>query len=80
MPDDAVLREFARFAIQQGRLPRRDPDHGWGGLGCGALCAVCEKPVTGNEPEHEIEFGQDLFHLHVSCFTAWELERAKPAG
>jgi hypothetical protein len=45
---------------------------------------VCERPVTKQELEFEIEFardsdfpGLDGFHVHIRCFAAWEFERNK---
>jgi hypothetical protein len=38
---------------------------------------VCEKPVTKDELEGEIEFAREVvpeldnFHVHVRCFAAW---------
>jgi hypothetical protein len=85
MPDEAILREKARKAIQSGRMPRHPPDRTWGGPGVGAACAVCEKPVTKAELEFEIQFARDgsdpvldRFHVHLRCFAAWEFERSKP--
>ena len=86
MPDEALLRERAREVVQNGKLPRRQPDRTWGGPGVGALCSVCERPVTKDEMEFEIQFahdgeasGLDKFHVHVRCFAVWELERNKPS-
>ena len=59
MPDEARLREQARAAIQNGKLPSRAPDRTWGGPGVGAECSVCEKPVTKDEMEFEIQFAHD---------------------
>jgi len=80
MPDEAALRDFARLAIRRGRLPRLKPDRVWGGPGCKRPCAVCEKPITLDQTEYEMAFdpcGVDLFHLHIYCFAAWEMERTK---
>jgi hypothetical protein len=84
MPDEPRLREQARAVIQSGKLPSRTPDRTWGGPGVGAPCSVCEKPVTKEEMEFEIQFardgdnpGLDKFHVHIRCFAAWEFERAK---
>ena len=84
MPDEAILREKARAVIRNGKLPARRPDRTWGGPGVGALCSVCELPVKKDELEFEIQFahdgdnpGLDKFHVHIRCFAAWELERAK---
>jgi hypothetical protein len=83
MPDEARLREQARATIQHRKLPSRQPDATWGGPGVGAVCAVCERPVTKQEMEFEIEFEHDgapdldKFHVHIRCFAAWEFERSK---
>ena len=85
MPDEPRLREQAREAIQNGKLPSRGPDRTWGGPGVGAECSVCGRPVKKDEMEFEIEFahdgegpGLDKFHIHIRCFAAWEFERNKP--
>ena len=82
MPDEPILREKARAAVQNGKIPARRPDRTWGGPGVGAECSVCEKPVTKSELEFEIQFahdgdhpGLDKFHVHIRCFAAWEFER-----
>ena len=78
MPDEPILREKARAAVQSGKLPARRPDRTWGGPGVGASCTICELPVQRDEMEFEIEFdtpGLDKFHVHVRCLAAWELER-----
>jgi hypothetical protein len=84
MPDEAVLRQQARQAIQTGELPNRPPDRTWGGPGVGAPCSVCNDPVTRDQLEFEIQFahdgatpGLDKFHVHMRCFAAWEMERTK---
>jgi hypothetical protein len=85
MPDEKTLREQARAAIRDGKLPTRRADRTWGSQGVGAPCAVCRLPIAKNEKELEIELahdggrpGIDKFHLHVRCFAAWELERGRP--
>jgi hypothetical protein len=82
MPDENILREKARAAIREGKMPSRAPDRSRGGPGVGAACAVCGLPVTKDEKEFEIEFahdganpGLDKFHVHIRCFAAWEFER-----
>jgi hypothetical protein len=64
----------------------REPARTWGGPGVGALCFVCEKPITRDQLEYELEFARDgdnpdleKFHFHLRCFAAWEFERTKPA-
>jgi len=85
MPDEARLREQAREAVQNGKLPARAPDRTWGGPGVGAACSVCDLQVTKDQLEFEIQFqhevapfGLDKFHVHIRCFAAWEFERNKP--
>jgi hypothetical protein len=85
MPDEVRLREQAREAIKKSRLPARPPDRTGGGPGEGLACAVCQRPVTKDEMEFEIEFVHDgrtpkidKYHVHVRCFAAWEFERNKP--
>lgn len=87
MPDEPILREKAREAIRNGKIPARRPDRTWGGPGVGVPCTICELPVTRDQMEFEIQFeragaghalGLDNFHVHVRCFAAWEFERGKP--
>lgn len=82
MPDEAILRDKARRVVRDHKLPARRPDRLWGGPGVGAPCSVCDLLVKRDELEFEIEFrhegavpGMDTFHIHIRCFTLWELER-----
>ncbi len=82
MPEEAILRQQARTAIQSGKMPSQRPDRTWGGPGVGARCVICEQPVSRDELEFEVQFahdgdnpGLDKFHLHLRCFAAWEFER-----
>ena len=84
MPDEVRLREQAKEVVKKGKLPARAPDRTWGGPGVGAVSAVCERPVTKDQLEFEIQFardgdnpGLDKFHVHIRCFAAWEFERSK---
>lgn len=85
MPDEIRLRQQAQEAIQSKRLPAHAPERTWGGPGVGAECSVCEKPVTKEQLEFEIQFeqpgggGLDKFRVHIRCFAAGELERNKPS-
>ena len=83
MPDELILRQQAREAVQQGKLPARRPDRVWGGPGAGEVCSVCDKRITRDDIEYQIEFsrasadGVDKYHLHIRCNAAWEFERIK---
>ena len=84
MPDEPMLREKARAAIQSGKLPRAKPDRTFGGAGSNMLCPVCEQSVTPDQREIELEYnrhgtnpGLDRYYLHPRCFAAWEFERTK---
>jgi hypothetical protein len=81
MADDTLLRQQARAATRDGRLPNRRPDRQWGGHGCGARCPACERQISPRELEVELEYAQQregpgvaTFHLHVACLHAWEAE------
>ena len=58
MPDEPILRQQAREAVKQGKLPPRRPDRVWGGPGVGEICAVCDKRITKDDIEFQIEFGR----------------------
>ena len=54
--DDSILREKAREAIQNGKLPARSPDRIMGGPGCGGACALCGETVQRSRMELEAEY------------------------
>ena len=73
----------AKYSVQ-GSCPDENPIAPGAAPGVGAPCAVCEKPVTRDEVEYELQFahdgatpGLDKYHLHLRCFAVWELERTK---
>src|SRR2546427_2505723 len=87
MRDESGLREKARAAVRNGKIPSRTPDRTWGGPGVGAICAICDLPVERTEMEFEIQFardgdnpGLDKFHVHIRCFAAWEFDRRGGKG
>jgi hypothetical protein len=55
-------------------MPLRHPDRTWGGPGAGESCAVCERPITKDQLELEIQFARvggatprlDKFHRRGS--------------
>jgi hypothetical protein len=79
MPDEPFLRDKAREAVEQRKLPNRQHDRLWGGPGVSAPCRVCHRPVEKDETEFVVEFARDGgaphfdgYHVHVRCFAAWE--------
>lgn len=82
MCDELVLRDKAGTKMRTGRLPSCTPERIWGGPGSGACCALCDQRLTEEELEYELQFPTDhgarIWHLHVSCFQAWERERQNP--
>jgi hypothetical protein len=56
MPDEPILREQAREAIKNGKLPAHAPTRTWGGPGVDAPCQICGKPATKTELEFQLEF------------------------
>jgi len=85
MPDEPLLRQRARAAIERGAIPRERPERFWGGRGTGEACTICERIIPQGEVEIEIELPShgspdtrpDIRYFHVRCFAAWELERTK---
>jgi hypothetical protein len=77
--DEQALREKARAALRDGRIPARRQDKMWSGRVSGQ-CAVCGLPVNPEELEFEILFGSDKFQLHDECLAAWEFERTQTPG
>jgi hypothetical protein len=85
--DESLLQEKAREAIRRGTLPRTRPDRRFGRPGVGETCAVCGEAVGRNEMAFEIEYnrhgetpGVDRYHLHIRCYTAWEIARSQLDG
>jgi hypothetical protein len=80
---EAMLREKARAAMLNGKLPRATPNRTFlAGAGTVVACAVCAELVTTDQAEIELQFtGEGIqprlnrYHLHVWCFTAWKFER-----
>lgn len=82
MPEiERVLRDKAREKLRDETLPLVKPNRTWGGPGAGLECTVCELQITTDQIELEVQFvregmpAPDVFHFHLACFSAWELER-----
>jgi hypothetical protein len=88
MPEiERALRATIRQRLQDGTLPRVKPSETWGGPGAGRACRACERTITNDEMEFEVEFApggptfqvlrseSPVLNLHATCFAAWELER-----
>ncbi len=84
MPNEKEIRALAREVLKAGKLPVCDPDRTWGGHGADMPCAVCGQRIARDQVEYELQFSRDganpaldRFHLHLRCFSAWEMERTK---
>jgi hypothetical protein len=84
MPDEPLLRDQARQAVEREKLPNRSPNRVWGGPGLGGICIICDKSIVKTDMEFELDFVTDdttkTHHLHARCYSAWELVRSKPEG
>ena len=84
--DELELRRRARAALHAGNLPRYPSERMWGGTGSGNRCPVCGDSIEAAEKELELEYMADEthgvreLHLHLPCFSAWELERTSAAS
>jgi hypothetical protein len=84
MPDERSLRDTAREAIQNGRLPARPPIRTLGGGGNGERCVLCGKTIRYDQMEVELEFAErtgdttqiEKCRFHPQCCVAWERARA----
>jgi hypothetical protein len=81
---ETSLRHLVKSQLGDGRLPRASPRRVYGGLGIGALCKICGRPVGADENELELQFIENtdslsivVFHVHARCYAAWELERSE---
>ena len=74
---ETKLRRIARSRIATGQLPRVVPLQMLGGKGSGRLCALCDKPITSEEMELEVEPRIDRERaplcFHVACHSIWGL-------
>jgi hypothetical protein len=68
--------------LTAGGLPGQPPLRTWGGLGSGSKCAICAAEIRPDQCEYEFEYastgsarGRTTVHVHVQCYSAWELER-----
>jgi hypothetical protein len=68
-------------------FPDATPIGTWGGKGADVPCAICGERIRPDHLEYEVQFGHrgakpgvDVFHLHLRCFAAWEMERTKLDG
>jgi len=43
MPDEPLLRQLARAAIERGAILRGRPERFWGGRGTGEACTICRR-------------------------------------
>jgi hypothetical protein len=73
------LRGRARELISEGRLPCKHPTRIWGGNGSGEqICSLCERIITRDEVEYELEHGAGtgvlMTRFHFLCHAAWQLE------
>ena len=84
MPNEQRIRALARSVLQAGGIPRHAFTNAERVIDF--ACAICGERIRPDQVEYEVQFahdgvtpGVDLFHLHLRCFAAWELERTKAA-
>ena len=78
---EAELRLIARARIASGQLPCEAVAQMWGGHGTGEPCALCDKPIQGDEIEFEVEERVEgsvqTLRFHMVCQSVWQLECAR---
>jgi hypothetical protein len=80
---EVMLRECARERMKSGALQTRNPVASYAGNGSGALCALCEEPISKAEVEFELDFAdagdasRATIHMHFRCRRIWDAERAR---
>jgi hypothetical protein len=78
--DRFVLRQKALLGMQSGKLPTQRPSVTWGGVGSGAVCAVCDVRLSPDDVEIEFEISPEgdpnrgAYTMHLTCHAAWEAE------
>jgi hypothetical protein len=82
---EQALHEKILSVIQEGRIPNGTPDNTCAVSGAGAMCGICELPVTRtDETGVEVQFasggdnpGVGKYTFHLRCYAAWEFERGR---
>ena len=82
MDDEQSLRRRARAKIEGREVPNRSPMRLWGGPPGSVACALCDRTLPSSELAVTLLFEPltldvrgELFHFHLRCMAAWELER-----
>ena len=70
MPNEKQIRALARQALEDGRLPRREPDGTWGGKAADVPCAICGERIRPDHLEYELQFGHDGAKRGVDVFIS----------
>ncbi len=51
------------------------PQRTWAGLGSGALCDLCHRPIEEHQIEYEVELPAGapvpVLNLHLGCYEQW---------
>jgi hypothetical protein len=68
-PYDGDPQVRVRALIESGVLPRENSKRVWAGKGSGAICAVCQTPITADMVEYELDDVDVRLHSH--CHAAW---------
>ncbi len=83
MISGASDREVAAVILDKiaaGLLPRETPLKVWAGRGRGRVCDGCERQITADEVEHELDFsGGRTLRLHAACSDIWRRATAEDA-
>jgi len=76
--NERELRREVRSRVDQGLMPCGPAERVWAGPGSGALCTLCDRPITAPQIEYELIFGAApvsvSIRFHRACQSAWELE------
>src|SRR5688572_15833420 len=77
-----VLQARVRQLLAEGELPREPANQIIAGFGDGAVCRLCERPVSTADVAYELTFGTDAAArkviMHYGCFILWDTERVAP--
>jgi hypothetical protein len=75
--DADELRLEARRRVDRGMLPCRPQDRMWAGSGAGLPCSLCDRPISPEQIEYELQFAANpsrlTYRFHRICHEAWEL-------
>ena len=75
MADSFPPRDRILGKLDGGGLPRKGPSKMYAGYGHGDWCTACDRTITPDDIEYEMEFDDGVVHrMHRDCADVWQAE------